>query len=133
MKRCAWLLAGLLLLAATANAQVTCNRAGTQSQMNACAVESFKQADAELNRVYALVRRMQQGDSLSLQRLRDAQRIWVQLRDADVAARYPVPDDGDYRMSYGSQYPQMVNTARAEATRARTAWLQEYFLETEVE
>ena len=127
-----WLLIALLALPATALAgDVTCNTEGNQMELNACARDDFKKADAELNRVYGEVRKSLEGDTLALQRLRDAQRLWVQLRDADVEARYPVPDDEDYRMHHGSIYPLLVLSARAETTRARTAWLRTHFLERE--
>lgn len=125
-----WQLAVLLALPATAWAgDVACNPDGNQMELNACAGDAFEQADAELNRVYGEVRRSLAGDTLALQRLRDAQRLWMQLRDADVEARYPVPDGEDYRMHHGSMYPLLVLSARAEATRARTAWLRAHFLE----
>jgi hypothetical protein len=34
-------------------------------------------------------------------------------------------------MHHGSIYPLLVLTAKADATRARSAWLRRYFLETE--
>lgn len=129
MKAGTWLLVALLALPATALANVACNPDGSQSELNACAADTLKQADAELNRVYGQVRASLQGNALALERLRDAQRLWVRLRDADVSARYPVPDDEDYRLHFGSMYPLLVLGAREEATRARTAWLRRHFLE----
>jgi len=125
-------LAVLLALPATALAgDIACNPEGNQMQLNTCAGDAFEQADAELNRVYGEVRNSLEGDTLALQRLRDAQRLWEQLRDADAEALYPVPDGEDSRMHHGSMYPLLVDTVRTEATRARTAWLRSHFLERE--
>lgn len=131
MKAGKWLLAVLLVLPFSAMADVACNPDGSQIELNACAGDAFEQADAELNRVYGDVRKSLEGDTLALQRLRDAQRLWVQLRDADIEALYPVPDGEDSRVHHGSMHPLLVMSARAEATRARTAWLRRHFLERE--
>ena len=124
-------LIALLALPATPLARPVCNPDGAQAELNACAAEKLALADADLNRVYRAVLERLADDGLATQRLRNAQRLWIQLRDADIQARYPVPDGGDARMLHGSIYPLLVLTAKAEATRARSAWLRRHFLENE--
>ena len=124
-------LIALLALPATPLARPVCNPDGSQAELNACAAEKLALADADLNRVYRAVLERLADNGLATQRLRNAQRLWIQLRDADIEARYPVPDGGDARMHHGSIYPLLVLTAKAEATRARSAWLRRHFLENE--
>ena len=124
-------LIALLALPATPLARPVCNPDGAQAELNACAAEKLALADADLNRVYRAVLERLADNGLATQRLRNAQRLWIQLRDADIQARYPVPDGGDARMHHGSIYPLLVLTAKAEATRARSAWLRRHFLENE--
>ena len=125
-------MAALLLLPGVGNAEtLRCNGDGNQLELNLCAAADAEAADKELNAAYRSVIQSLQGERLAIQRLREAQRLWVKLRDADIEARYPVPDGEDYRMHHGSIYPLLVHSAKAEITRARTAWLRTHFLERE--
>ena len=132
MKTWTWMVVALLLVPGLGNAETQrCDGDGNQLELNFCAADDAEAADKELNTVYRAVIRLLEGDTLAIQRLREAQRLWVKLRDADIEARYPVPDGEDYRMHYGSMYPLLVDSAKAETTRARTAWLRTHFLERE--
>ncbi|REN19267.1 DUF1311 domain-containing protein, partial [Mycobacterium tuberculosis] len=53
----------------------------------------------------------------------------IQLRDADLEARYPVGEDENPRFLYGSMYPMLYSSAKAALTTARTAYLRNEFLE----
>ena len=59
--------------------QQPCANPQTQSAMNQCAMEEFKKADAEMNKVYQqlLLKTDRQ------EKLKAAQRAWVAFRDAD--------------------------------------------------
>jgi uncharacterized protein YecT (DUF1311 family) len=106
-----------------------CNPEGTQMELNACADRDFRKADAELNAVYRQVVAKLAGQPVALARLKDAQRLWVQLRDADLEARYPVGKDENPRVLYGSMYPMLYSGAKAALTTTRTAYLRSEFLE----
>ena len=130
MKTWTWIVAALLLVPGLGNAQ-TQHCEGSQRELNECAAAVAEAADEELNAVYRAVIRSLRGETLAIQRLREAQRLWIQLRDADIEALYPVPDGEDYRVHQGSIYPLRFWSAQAEVTRARTAWLRTHFLEHE--
>ncbi|WMJ68168.1 lysozyme inhibitor LprI family protein [Stenotrophomonas sp. 24(2023)] len=106
-----------------------CNAEGTQTELNACADRNFRKADAELNAVYRQVLAKLAGQPVALTRLKDAQRLWVQLRDADLEARYPVGKDENPRFLYGSMYPMLYLHAKTGLTETRTAYLRSEFLE----
>lgn len=106
-----------------------CNPEGTQTELNACADLGFRKADAELNSVYRQVLAKLSGQPVALARLKDAQRLWVQLRDADLEARYPVGKDENPRVLYGSMYPMLYLHAKTSLTETRTAYLRSEFLE----
>ena len=62
------------------------------------------------------------------ERLKAAQRLWVQLRDADLAAQFPLAEGQSAQLEYGSIYLLEYATAQAELTRQRTAYLRAHFL-----
>ncbi len=124
---CALLLGGAS--SAHADDAPACNPAGTQLELNACAGQAFSKADAELNAVYRQVLARHADAPVALARIKAAQRLWVQLRDADLAARYPVGEDEDPRLLYGSMYPMLHSEAKAALTATRTAFLRSQFLE----
>jgi len=123
-------LALLLCAAAPAFAQdVACNPGGNQLELNACADQDFKKADAELNAVYRQIVTKLAGEPVALAKMKAAQRLWIQLRDADLEARYQVGDDENPRLLYGSMYPMLYSGAKAALTETRTAYLRNEFLE----
>jgi len=122
-------LALLLGAAAPASAESACDDLSTQMQMNECANEGFETADAALNAVYRQVVGELADAPVALAKLKAAQRLWVQLRDADLEAQYPVGKDEDPRMLYGSMYPMLYIGAKAALTETRTAYLRNEFLE----
>ena len=108
--------AGLLLTTPAARAAaVDCATAKTQADLATCTTANAASADAGLNAVYkALAARLAPAD---LKRLRDAQRAWIPFRDKECAFRTrPYAD--------GSVYSTLVETCKAELTKARLAQLQ---------
>ncbi len=103
--------------------QLACNRDGSQVELNACAADELAAADAELNAVWRDVLAGTGDDALARERLRTAQRLWLQLRDSDLAAQFPLAEGQDPRVQYGSIYPMSFALAKAELTRTRTAYL----------
>ncbi len=63
--------------------------AQTQQEMNEQAVGMYNTSDQELNRVYRSVLREYKEDTTFLRRFREAQRIWLQFRDAKCWPDFP--------------------------------------------
>ena len=121
------LLASAPALASGANAG-PCDTGGSQRELNQCAADELAAADAELNATWRQVLG-QAGDGPARDRLKAAQRLWIQLRDADLDAQFPLADGQDPRVVYGSMYPMSFAFAKAGLTRQRSAWLRATFLE----
>lgn len=60
-----------------------CDGHGSQTDLNLCEGEKFKQADAKLNAVYAKL--LKKISSAGQSKLRDAQKSWIAYRDAQCA------------------------------------------------
>jgi uncharacterized protein YecT (DUF1311 family) len=63
--------------------------AQSQSTLNADATKKYQQADKELNAVFAQIVKEYSKKPLFIKKLRAAQRLWIKLRTADLAARFP--------------------------------------------
>lgn len=100
-----------------------CSKAQSQLEMNQCAGQDYELADAELNRVYKKIKDLYQDDPVFLERLKQAQRAWIKLRDADFALKYPYADQPRY---YGSLLPLCSADFKAEITWQRVAFLQQW-------
>ncbi|MDX8480426.1 lysozyme inhibitor LprI family protein [Mesorhizobium sp. VK24D] len=96
-------------------APLDCAAAKTQADLATCTAKDAASADTVLNAVYkALSGRLAAAD---LERLRDAQRAWISFRDKECAFRTKPYADG-------SVYSSLVETCKAEVTKARLAQLQ---------
>lgn len=102
---------------------IACNPEGAQIEMNACAAEDYAAADAELNAVWKELLASLADDPVAVTRLRAAQRAWIAFRDAELAARLPVPDGEAPQVVHGSMYHLLSYSVLAELTRERTAQL----------
>lgn len=90
------------------------DEARTQLDMNACAADDLGRADSVLNAVYGQV--VAEMDSTQLPFLREAQRAWIRLRDADCALEAAEFEGGSIR-------PMIEMMCLARETRRRTAHL----------
>lgn len=89
----------LLALALQGSARLDCDNAVTQPDLNECASEEFRCADAAMNRQWRITFEVVRGwdrDGVSPaagstfeNRLRAAQRAWIAFRDAECDAIYP--------------------------------------------
>ena len=122
----------LFLLCAAAPAaaiaqQPDCKAPDTQLAIDACAGADFGKADAELNSVWKSILAKYKDQPQFLDKLKAAQRLWLQFRDAELEAQYPLAKGQDARTQYGSMYPTCYSGAKAKLTRQRTeqlkAWL----------
>jgi uncharacterized protein YecT (DUF1311 family) len=112
----------LVLLTAWANAQdtkIVCRQDGAQLELNQCAADDFKRADKELNRVWKEIQAKYADQPLFLKKLTTAQRFWLQFRDAELEAKFPIEKQENARIQYGSVYPMCWNGYKAGLTNAR--------------
>ena len=92
--------------------------AQSQTAMNMKAYSDYKKADAELNGVYQKILKSYFRETSFIKKIRTAQRLWIQLRDAELAAKYP--NSG----SYGSVAPMCESIYLETLTRDRIKFLQ---------
>lgn len=97
----------------------------TQMEMNQDAHLAYQKADKELNRVYQAILTEYKSEPLFIERLKVAQRLWINFRDAELDMRFPKTDKG---YNYGSVYPMCVSLILKEMTEERTkklmVWLE---------
>jgi len=100
-----------------------CDEARTQMDMNVCADQQYRKADAELNRVYQELMRSSGGTDA---KLKAAQLAWIKFRDAEC----------DYKAAFnegGSMQPMTYSFCLADVTAARTRQLRESLKEVRAE
>ena len=61
----------------------------SQHEMHVEANGLYKQTDEELNLVYQKILFEYQADSIFIDRLKKAQKIWIEFRDAELEMKYP--------------------------------------------
>jgi len=91
--------------------------AQSQTAMNMNAYSDYKKADAELNCVYQKILKSYFRETTFIKKFRNAQRLWIQLRDAELAAKYPKSG------AYGSVAPMCESIYLETLTRDRIKFL----------
>jgi uncharacterized protein YecT (DUF1311 family) len=127
------ILAMALALLAAQDPQWNCEDPQAQQEMNFCAAQDYRRADAELNTAYrAAIESARQADREYAgladgaggpdtgpgeeATLREAQRAWVSFREADCRLE-------SFEARGGTMQPMIDAGCRARLTRARTAEL----------
>lgn len=87
----------------------------TQLEMNTEAFDNYKKADTKLNQVYSQILKEYKSDIVFITNLKNAQRLWIQFRDAEMKAKYPEREDG----YYGSVHSMCWNIYLQELTEER--------------
>lgn len=87
----------------------------TQADMNQESLNNFFKVDKELNDVYNKILKEYKSDIEFIKNFKNAQRIWIQFRDAELKAKYPDREDG----YYGSVQPLCVRLYLTELTEER--------------
>lgn len=113
MKQC-FILAAALLFSAHALAE-GCGSNATQSDLNSCSANKYKEADKKLNETYNTV--MKRAPDSTKVLLKTAQQKWIALRDADCE----VISSGT---EGGSVQPMIRLDCQTDKTVERTAWLE---------
>jgi uncharacterized protein YecT (DUF1311 family) len=88
-----------------------------QSSTNTKLASAYVKADQELNKVYKQILKDYAAQPLFIKNLKVAQRLWIQLRDAELRAKFPKPG------SYGSAQPMCEEDYLAQLTRERSKFL----------
>ena len=83
-----------------------CHTPATGAEETACFAEAYLQADLKLNRLYGRIERVLGEKDRA--HLKNAQRLWVQFRDANCSA--------EYNLHEGGSAAPMVKAACLEAT-----------------
>lgn len=107
----------------TATVSSCYQKASTQLEMQQCAALDYRAADAELNRVYRLIRRVYKDESAFLHKLQQAQRAWLRFRDAQFALKFPHAKE---RLYYGSAFPMCADAYKARLTLERVGQLKQW-------
>ncbi len=89
----------------------------SQTAMNRQAGNQYQKADKELNTVYQKILTEYAKQPMFIAKLKTAQRLWVQLRDAELEARFPEPSQ------YGSALPSCRAIYLEDLTRQRIKFL----------
>ena len=106
-----WRLATAFLLAATAaRADIDCDNAKNQNELNTCAEDNYRAADKTMNELWAAL------DEATRIKLRPGQRAWIAARDVKCKA---TADEAEG----GSMYPLLYFGCMTDQTRERTRWL----------
>ncbi|AYD66415.1 DUF1311 domain-containing protein [Achromobacter sp. LC458] len=118
--------AAALLLAASAHAQpqpqpmpLKCGKGSTQTDMNLCADQAYRQSDKDLNAAYRSVIDRLKDDSTKTTQLQAAQKAWLFFRDAECAF-------SSGGATGGSIYPMVLSQCLDKLTQARTKELRAY-------
>ena len=111
----------LILMAALTSAAHAdeCDNAVDQPTMNACADQSFKKADAELNAVYKKLHNRKMDDAQAGKLLIAAERAWAAFRDAEC--EFDAADNIG-----GTIYPMIYSGCLERLTKARIEQLDRY-------
>lgn len=89
--------------------------AQSQGEMNKQAGQEYKEADKKLNEIYQLIIKDYAANKAFIQNLKEAQRIWIQFRDAQAKAMYPAA-----AKTYGSVFPMCKANYLTELTHQHT-------------
>lgn len=95
-------------------------KANTQLEMNLCDGNEQALADKELNLIYQAVLKKHRSDKKFIDHLKNAQRAWVNWRDAEMEALFPEHNEPDY---YGSSFAGCWSNQLATLTRERSRQL----------
>ena len=97
--------------------------AQTQSEMNKEAQMLYQDADKALNVVYQNILKEYSKDTAFVKNLKNAQRIWVQFRDAEMMAMYPDREAGYYGTIHPVCWYSYMKDLTEERTEKLKLWL----------
>ena len=113
----------LPVVALASEPQPSCYDSPSQAGLNACAASEFTKADQQLNKVWKAILVKYKDQPVFLEKLKASQKLWLQFRDAEVDAHFPI-GKGEDATQYGSAYSMCVSQAQTELTQQRIKQLQ---------
>jgi uncharacterized protein YecT (DUF1311 family) len=122
-----WLLLlgmALPVCALAGESQPSCYDSPTQAGLNACASSEFAKADQQLNAIWKAILVKYKDRPAFLEKLKASQKLWLQFRDAEIAAHFPLGKGEDPATHYGSIYPMCVSQLQISLTQQRIQQLQ---------
>ena len=97
-----------------------CQMPSSGADETQCFIDASEKADLELNQLYKRVQIALQGDDLA--RLKSAQRLWIQFRDANCEAEHGLYTGGSAAPMVQFACLEAVTRHRTEELRVMYAW-----------
>lgn len=121
-----WIVASPICLAQHMNAKdAPCQGPSTTADEASCFDTAFKKADAELNKYYRRVETLETNDDLT--NLKNAQRLWIQFRDANCKAEYDLYEGGSAGPTVKLACLEAMTRHRMEELETMYSWRLEKF------
>ena len=95
----------------------------TQGEINDKAAKNYEMADKELNSVYQTILKQYSDDTAFIKNFKNAQRLWIQFRDAEMKAKYPEREEGYYGSVQPMCWYMYMTELTGERTRKLKIWL----------
>lgn len=93
-------------------------KAQSQATLNDNASKQYQAADKELNAVYRQIIKDYSSKPVFIRNLKAAQRAWIKLRTADLAARFPSTGGGSATPMCKAMYLENITRDRTKYLRA---------------
>lgn len=93
----------------------------SQQEINNTAKSSYAEADRELNTIYQEILKQYSAKPKFISKFKSAQRLWIQLRNADLSARYP--EKGTYGTSESACAAAYLESLTRERIKVLRVWL----------
>jgi uncharacterized protein YecT (DUF1311 family) len=91
----------------------------------ACFDNAYQRADVDMNRYYRRVETLETGSDLT--NLKNAQRLWIQFRDANCKAEYDLYEGGSARPTVKLACLEVMTRHRTEELKIMYGWRLEKF------
>jgi len=88
----------------------------SQSNLDDSAARNYQKADKKLNVIYHQILKEYRSDTVFIRNLKNAQRLWVLFRDAEMKAKFPESPD----VYYGTVLPMCRSMELTGLTQERT-------------
>lgn len=94
--------------------------AQSQAEINANLMTAYEKSDKKLNQVYHKILVTYKDDTLFIKNLKRAELLWIQLRDAEMEAKYPRSEE------LGSSFTVCYYSYLCQLTDDRTKYLMQW-------
>ncbi len=119
MRAIALVMRGILVMSPAGSRAEPCGASATQYDLDRCADQDFRKADAKLNAAYKRIMDRLTGEASGRKLMVEAQKAWLAFRDAECAFSSSDTEGG-------SIHPMVVTGCLATLTETRTRTLKGY-------